>query len=55
MFALSLCPLFSRILLTMYETPFGATYRKGLAVWPSAANSSNSRGYGEQLMLLLLI
>jgi hypothetical protein len=54
MFVLSLCRLFSRILLAMYGTPFGATYRKGLAVWQSATNISNSRGHGEQLMLSLL-
>jgi hypothetical protein len=54
MFVLPLCRLFSCILLAMYDAPFGVTYRKGLAVWPSAANISNCRGYGEQLMLLLL-
>jgi hypothetical protein len=54
MFVLPLSRLFSLILLAMYGAPFGVTYRKGLAVWPSAMNISNSRGHGEQLMLSLL-
>jgi hypothetical protein len=54
MFALPLSPLFSLILLAMYDAPFGATYHKGLAVWPSTANIANCCSYGEQLMFPLL-